>query len=75
MSTILEADETGTLHLPLSLLPQPNPHRRYRVAAENGHLDRHRATLVARGDGARTSNRQGAKNIIQFELLFLTKDY
>ncbi|MEA3207701.1 MAG: hypothetical protein QOE70_758 [Chthoniobacter sp.] len=38
MSTILEADETGTLHLPPSLLPQPGPHRRYRVATENGQL-------------------------------------
>lgn len=33
MSTILEADETGALHLPASLLPHPGPHRRYRVAA------------------------------------------
>ena len=38
MSTILEADETGTLHLPPSLLPQPGPHRRYRVATENGQV-------------------------------------
>jgi hypothetical protein len=38
MSTILEADETGTLHLPPSLLPQPGPHRRYRVGSENGHV-------------------------------------
>ena len=38
MSTILEADETGTLHLPPSLLPQPGPHRRYCVAAENGQV-------------------------------------
>ena len=38
MSTILEADETGMLHLPPSLLPQPGPHRRYRVAAENGQV-------------------------------------
>ena len=38
MSTILEADETGTLHLPPSLLPQPGPHRRYRVATENGRV-------------------------------------
>lgn len=34
MSTILEADATGTLHLPPSLLPHPGPGRRYRVAAE-----------------------------------------
>jgi hypothetical protein len=34
MSTILEADETGTLHLPPSLLPHPGPGRQYRVAAE-----------------------------------------
>lgn len=38
MSIILEADATGTLHLPPSLLPQPGPHRRYRVAAENGQV-------------------------------------
>ncbi len=38
MSTILEADETGTLHLPPSLLPQPGPHRRYRVTTENGQV-------------------------------------
>ena len=38
MGTILEADETGTLHLPPSLLPQPGPHRRYRVATENGQV-------------------------------------
>jgi hypothetical protein len=38
VSTILEADETGTLHLPPSLLPQPGPHRRYRVAKENGQV-------------------------------------
>ena len=38
MNTILEADETGTLHLPPSLLPQPGPHRRYRVATENGQV-------------------------------------
>jgi len=31
MSTILEADATGTLHLPPSLLPHPGPGRRYRV--------------------------------------------
>jgi hypothetical protein len=38
MATILEADATGTLHLPPSLLPHPGPGRRYRVAAENGHV-------------------------------------
>ena len=38
MSTILEADETGTLHLPASMLPHPGPHRRYRVAAANGQV-------------------------------------
>ena len=38
MSTILEADETGTLHLPPALLPQPGPHQRYRIDSENGHL-------------------------------------
>jgi hypothetical protein len=38
MSTILEADESGTLHLPPSLLPQPGPHRRYLVASANGQV-------------------------------------
>ncbi len=38
MSTILEADETGTLHLPAAMLPHPGPHRRYRVAAGNGQV-------------------------------------
>jgi hypothetical protein len=38
MRTILEADESGTLHLPASMLPQPGPHRRYRVALENGQV-------------------------------------
>ena len=38
MSTIVEADETGTLRLPASLLPHPGPHRRYRVATEGGHV-------------------------------------
>ena len=38
MSTILEADETGTLHLPAAMLPHPGPHRRYRVAAERGQV-------------------------------------
>ena len=38
VSTILAADETGTLHLPPALLPEPGPHRRYRVAAENGQV-------------------------------------
>ncbi len=38
MSTILEADETGALRLPASLLPHPGPHRRYRVAAEGGQV-------------------------------------
>jgi hypothetical protein len=37
-STILEADETGTLHLPPSLLPHPGPGRRYRVAAEGAQV-------------------------------------
>jgi hypothetical protein len=35
MSTILEADDTGTLHLPAALLPHPGPRRRYRVEAES----------------------------------------
>ena len=38
MSTILEADESGALRLPPSLLPHPGPHRRYRVAAESGQM-------------------------------------
>jgi hypothetical protein len=38
MSTILEADDTGTLHLPAALLPHPGPRRRYRVEVENGHV-------------------------------------
>jgi hypothetical protein len=38
MSTILQADETGALRLPASLLPHPGPHRRYRVAAEGGQV-------------------------------------
>ena len=38
MSTILEADATGTLHLPPSLLPHPGPGRRYRVAAAGGQV-------------------------------------
>ena len=38
MSTIVEADETGTLRLPASLLPHPGPHRRYRVATGNGRV-------------------------------------
>ncbi len=38
MSVILEADATGTLHLPPSLLPNPGPGRRYRVAAEGGQV-------------------------------------
>jgi hypothetical protein len=38
MSTILESDETGTLHLPASMLPHPGPHRRCRVAAGNGQV-------------------------------------
>jgi hypothetical protein len=38
MSTILQADDSGTLHLPPSLLPQPAPHQRYRVTSENGQV-------------------------------------
>ena len=38
MSIILEADETGALRLPPSMLPHPGPHRRYRVAAESGQV-------------------------------------
>jgi len=38
MSTFIEADDTGTLHLPPSLLPHPGPGRRYRVAVEGGQV-------------------------------------
>ena len=38
MSTILESDESGTLHLPSSLLPKPGPHRKYRVASVNDQV-------------------------------------
>ena len=38
MSTILEADDTGTLHLPAALLPHPGPRRRYRVETEGGQV-------------------------------------
>jgi len=38
MSTILEADETGALRLPPSVLPHPEPHRLYRVATEGGQV-------------------------------------
>ena len=38
MSIILEADESGALRLPPSLLPHPGPHRRYRVANESGQV-------------------------------------
>ena len=46
MSTILEADATGTLHLPPFLLPHPGPGRRYRVAAEGGQVIVDEATAV-----------------------------
>ena len=48
MSTILEADESGALHLPPSLLPHPGPHRRYRVAAGNGMVVVDEATAEPR---------------------------
>jgi hypothetical protein len=38
MRTILVADESGTLHLPPSVLPGPGPHRRYSVATEKGQV-------------------------------------
>jgi hypothetical protein len=38
MHTILEADESGTLHLPAALLPQPGPRRKYRVDSGNGQV-------------------------------------
>ena len=38
MSTILEADATGALRLPPSVLPNPGPSRRYRVATEAGQV-------------------------------------
>ena len=44
MSTILEADATGTLHLPPSLLPHPGPGRRYRGAAAGGQVSVDAAT-------------------------------
>ncbi|MCE9611893.1 MAG: hypothetical protein K8R23_16975 [Chthoniobacter sp.] len=47
MSTILEADETGALRLPPSLLPHPGPHRRYRVAAADGQVVVDEATAEA----------------------------
>jgi hypothetical protein len=49
MSTILEADETGALRLPPSVLPHPAPHRRYRVAAEGGRVVVSEATAEAEG--------------------------
>ena len=48
MSTILEADETGALHLPAAMLPHPGPHRRYRVAAGNGQVVVDEATAEPR---------------------------
>jgi hypothetical protein len=36
MSTILEVDETGTLHLPARILPEAAPHTRY-VASTYGN--------------------------------------
>jgi len=38
MSTILEADETGSLRLPASLLPHAAPYQRYRVETGNGQV-------------------------------------
>lgn len=38
MSMILEADDTGALRLPSSLLPHPGPHRLYRVAADGAQV-------------------------------------
>jgi hypothetical protein len=35
MSTIIEVDESGSLHLPAAILPQPAPHTRY-VASVHG---------------------------------------
>jgi len=43
MSTILEADATGTLHLPPSLLPHPGPGKRYRIAADGEQVVVHEA--------------------------------
>jgi hypothetical protein len=31
VSTIIEADENGAIHLPAELLPEAKPHNRYRV--------------------------------------------
>ncbi len=38
MSTIIEVDENGTLHLPASLLPEAGPHARYRIEVDEKHL-------------------------------------
>lgn len=38
MSTTLRADEMGNLHLPPSLLPDPEPLATYRVEDQNGHI-------------------------------------
>ena len=38
MSTLLETDETGALHLPPELLPHAAPHRQYLVETENGRV-------------------------------------
>ena len=48
MSTILEADETGALHLPPSMLPHPGPHRRYRVVVGSGQVIVDEAPLTAK---------------------------
>jgi len=38
MSTILEVDESGTLHLPGRILPQAAPHTRYVASTHGGQL-------------------------------------
>ena len=53
MSTILEADATGTLHLPPSLLPHPGPGRRYCVAAEGGQVIVNEAAAIQSEAGSR----------------------
>lgn len=53
MSTILEADATGTLHLPASLLPHSGPGQRYRVASAGGRVVVYEAVAPAAETGSR----------------------
>ena len=45
MSTILEVDESGTLHLPANILPKSAPHTRYVASAHGQQL------ILAPADG------------------------